>query len=134
MTTFQAIIYGILHGFTELLPLGAEAHRILLSYVTGWSEPTGPLLGALLLGSALALLIYFIHDWASMLSSLLQIVIYRRKPMTVDERMPLFVMLATIPVATAWYYLHGEISTRLDSSALVVALTMAGFGLLLGFS
>ena len=134
MTTFQAILYGILHGFTEMLPLGAEAHRILLAYVTGWPEPSGPLLGVLWLGSALALWIYFIHDWASMFSSLLRILVYRKKPMTFDERMPFFVLLATAPVAVFWYYLHEQISARLDASPLVVAVTLGSFGLLLGFA
>src|SRR4051812_25205427 len=134
MTTFQAILYAALHGFTEILPIGAAAHRMLLSYLTGWSEPSGPLLGAFSLGSALAILVYFIHDWASMLSCFLQVLIYRKKPMTLDERMPLFIGLATLPVAGIWYYFHEEITTRLDFSPLVIAMTLAGFGALLWFS
>jgi undecaprenyl-diphosphatase len=131
MTTFQAIIYGVLHGFTEFLPLGAHAHRILLAYLTGWTEPSGAFLGALSLGSALAVIGYFIHDWLSMLSSLAQIIVFRKKPMTIDERMPLFVALASLPLAGVWYQFHDEIASRLDASPLVVAGTLAGFGALL---
>lgn len=134
MTTFQAIVYGVLHGFTEFLPISASAHRILLAYATGWAEPSGAFLGALSVGSALALLVYFIHDWLSMLSCFLQILIYRKKPMTLDERMPLFIIIATLPIAGIWYQFHEEMTNRLDSSPLMVAATLAGFGLLLGFA
>jgi undecaprenyl-diphosphatase len=134
MTTFQAIVYGVLHGFTEFLPISATAHRILLAYFTGWNAPEGAFLGALSLGSTFALLTYFIHDWLSMVSCSLQVIIYRKKPMTLDERLPIFLTLATLPIAGVWYYFHEELANRLDSSPLVVAGTLAGFGLLLGFS
>jgi undecaprenyl-diphosphatase len=134
MTTFQAIVYGILHGFTEFLPVGEAAHRILLGFFTGWSEPSSAFLGALSAGSALALLVYFIHDWLSMTSCFLQVLIYRKKPMTPDERMPIFLALAVLPVGAAWYYLHEMIASQLDSSPLVVAAMLAGFGLILWFS
>lgn len=134
MTTFQAIVYGALHGFTEFFPVSSAAHRILLSHLTGWTEPSGPLLGALSLGSTLALLAYFIHDWLSMISCFLQVVIFRKKPMTLDERMPLFLGIATVPIACVWYYFHDAIASKLDDSPLVVSATLAGFGLLLWFS
>src|SRR4051812_31888911 len=121
MTTFQAIVYGILHGFTEFLPISASAHRILLAYVMGWTEPSGAFLGALSVGSALALLAYFIHDWLSMLSSFLQIIIYWKKPMTLDERMPLFITLSTLPIVGVWYQFQDELGNRLDSSPLMIA-------------
>jgi undecaprenyl-diphosphatase len=134
MTTFQAIIYGALHGFTEFLPISSSAHRILLAFVTGWTEPSGAFLGALSLGSVLALLAYFIHDWLSMVSCFLQVLIYRKKPMTLDERLPLFLALATLPIAVVWYYFHDDLANRLDSSPLIVSATLAGFGLLLWFA
>src|SRR3989338_6596286 len=104
MTTFEGIIYGIVHGITDFLPLGGNGHDILIPAVTGLHAPTGAALGAISLGSLLALLIYFRHDWASMISSFLQVVIFRKYPMTLDERLPFFIIEATIPVAASWYY------------------------------
>ena len=134
MTTFQAIVYGALHGFTEFLPVSSAAHRLLLSYVTGWTEPSGPFLGALSLGSTLALLVYFIHDWLSMVSCFIQVVIFRKKPMTLDERLPLFITLTTLPIAVIWYYFHDSLAAHLDNAPWVIAATLAGFGLLMWFS
>lgn len=105
MTTFQAIVYAVIHGFTEILPVSSAAHHVLVPYLIGWEEPTSALLAAMSSGVFLALLVYFRHDWASMVSSMLQILIFRRKPMTLDERLPFFVILATLPLVAGWYYL-----------------------------
>src|SRR4051794_37293269 len=106
MTTFQAIVYGIIHGFTEFLPISARAHQILIPYILSWPEPTGVFGGALALGAFLAVLIYFRHDWASIISSFIQVIIFRKRPMTLDERLPLFIFVSSIPTGAAWYYFH----------------------------
>src|SRR5688500_4363467 len=104
MTTLQAVIFAILQGFSEFFPVSAAAHRKLLAYFVGWPEPSGDFMGALYLGSFLAVFLFFIHDWASLLSSLIQVIVYRRKPMTLDERLPFFLILSALPVGFAWYY------------------------------
>src|SRR5580704_14566314 len=110
MTTFQATVYAIFHGFTQILPVSENAHRILLAYLLDWPEPAGAFKGALSLGSLLAILIYFIHDWASMISCSLQCILFRKKPMTIDERMPIFILIAALPSVGAWFYVHETIS------------------------
>ena len=45
--------------------------------------------------------------------------------------MPLFVVLTTLPIAGVWYQFHDEIAAKLDPSPLVIAATLAGFGILL---
>jgi undecaprenyl-diphosphatase len=122
MTTFQAIIYAIVHGFSEFLPIGSHAHHILVPYIIGWQQPTGALLGALSLGSFLALIVFFRHDWASMISCLLQVIIYRKRPMTLDERLPLFLGVTTVPVIFATYYFHERIHSLQWAPTQVAAL------------
>lgn len=73
-----------------------------MAHLLGWNLPEGPFLGTLYLGSTLALLVYFRHDWASLVSSLLSIVLLRKKPMTLDERMPFFILLTTLPLVIVW--------------------------------
>jgi undecaprenyl-diphosphatase len=128
-TTFQAIIYGILHGFTEFLPVSSSAHHILVPYLVGWPEPGAALMGALSLGAMLALLVFFRHDWASIISTFLAVLIYRKKPMTLDERMPIFMAITAAPTAIAWYYFHDQATEAISSSPLLVAGTLAAFSL-----
>lgn len=128
MTTFQAVVHSILHGFAEFLPISASAHHSLIAYVLGWPAPEGAALGALALGAALSLLIYFRHDWASMISSFLQILIFRKRPMTLDERLPLFLTISTLPVVAAWYYLREPVLAHL-SEPMWIAVSLAAFGI-----
>lgn len=125
MTTFQAIVYAIIHGASQFLPISTQAHHLLIPYLLGWQPPTGALLGAFSLGSFLALLIYFRHDWASMISCLLQVILFRKKPMTLDERLPLFLGISTLPVVMASSYFHHHFQFSQWSpvfTAMVVAL------------
>jgi undecaprenyl-diphosphatase len=121
MTTFQAVLYGILQGFSEFLPIGGSAHQTLLPFIVGWPLAQGIFAGALKLGSVLALLIYFRHDWASIVSSFLQVLIFRKRPMTLDERMPFFLMIATAPVLGSWYYFHESFLEYLDQPLYAAA-------------
>ena len=133
MTTFQAIIYGALHGLTGILPLSPEGHDILLSYFLQWPEIPQGLGGAFSLAAGLAILIFFRHDWASLISSLLQVIIFRRKPMMLDERLPGFLIVSAIPVALVWYYGHEAIAAW-SPPILMVALFYICFGILLAMA
>jgi undecaprenyl-diphosphatase len=134
MSTFQAIIFGVIFGFTEFLPVSSQAHLSFVPYVLSWPVPGGPLVGAMALGALLALFVYFRHDWASMSSSFLQVLIYRKKPMSLDERMPFFLIITTIPAAIAWYYLRGNEYVESLLAPHWLALGLFIFALLLGLS
>lgn len=128
MTTFQSIIYAITQGISEFLPISAKAHHILLPYLIGWQAPLGGLTSALALGTLFALFFYFRHDWASMISCFLQVLIYRKRPMTLDERLPLFIGISTLPIIGASYYFHDRIA-EVDWSPLLVCGVFAAAGL-----
>jgi len=110
MTTFQAIIYGIVHGFTQFLPLSSEAHHLLLPYFLDWPAVEGYFSGTLALSAFLALLVYFRHDWASIISGFLQVILLRKRPMTLDERLPFFIITISLPPAIAWYYFNERLA------------------------
>ncbi|MFZ9596560.1 MAG: undecaprenyl-diphosphate phosphatase [Bdellovibrionia bacterium] len=127
MTTFQAIVLAIIHGISEFLPINSKAHQVLLPLVVGWQQPTGSQLACFSLGGLLALLIYFRHDWASMISSLLQVILYRKRPKTVDERLPLFLVASTLPLLLATPYFRSWVRdldwSPLRITTLLVALS-----------
>ena len=133
MTTFQAIIYAVVHGLSSFFPVSADAHQVLVPFIPQWPEPNGPMLGALALGSLLALLVYFRHDWASMISCLLQVIIFRKRPMTLDERLPLFILIATLPLGIATYFLRGH-ELPITWTPVTVAAALAAFGIPLWIS
>ena len=59
---FEYIIYGLIQGFTEFIPISSTAHLKVISLFFGIDDP-GPSLSAIIqLGSALALIYYFKND------------------------------------------------------------------------
>ncbi len=73
ITTFQAIVLGVLQGVSELFPISSLGHTVLFPHLFGWtnivrwqSQPESPWLAFIVMlhvGSAVGLLIYFWRDW-----------------------------------------------------------------------
>ena len=77
ITTFQAIVLGVLQGATELFPVSSLGHTVLFPNLFGWhnivawqSQPESPWLAFVVMlhvGSAIGLLIYFWRDWVAII-------------------------------------------------------------------
>lgn len=105
MTAFEAIFFGIIYGITLFLPVSFDAHEYLFPELINWSAPTPTFSFILFLSATLALFIYYIHDWASIISSFLKVIFTWKKPQTIDEVLPFFILLTTVPVVLAYHYL-----------------------------
>jgi undecaprenyl-diphosphatase len=103
MTLIESLALAALHGFSRFVPISSEAHETLLQRFLHFPSTTPEWRTTFALGALIALLLYFIHDWASILSSLIQVAVYRKKPMTLDERVPFFMLFCmAIPFAGLW--------------------------------
>ena len=59
----EYIIYGLIQGFTEFIPISSTAHLKVISLFFGIDDP-GPSLSAIIqLGSVLARIYYFKNDF-----------------------------------------------------------------------
>jgi undecaprenyl-diphosphatase len=130
MTTFQAIVYAIVDGFAQFLPVSANAHQALVAWLFQWPDPSEIFRGILALGAALSVLVYFRHDWASIFSCFLQVLVFRKKPMTLDERLPIFLLLAVAPTIGVWYYFHDQILEWSSHPLRIAAGLAIGAGVL----
>jgi undecaprenyl-diphosphatase len=122
MTLFQAIITAIIGVFAEIFPVGAGAHQSLLEYFFGWNVSNPKLTGATELGLFIALLFSLRHDFLSHTSSLIEVIVYRKKPRAMDERMPLFVLIAIIPPVLAFLFLRQPAISPVDNAFLFAAV------------
>jgi undecaprenyl-diphosphatase len=107
MTIFQAIIFGIVQGVTEFLPISSTAHLVLLPWFFGWPDPGLSFDVALHLGTLVALVIYFWKDWLALL----------QKP-----RMIVFIIAATIPGAVAGVLLESQVESALRSPRIIALM------------
>ena len=77
ISTFQAVVLGVLQGATELFPVSSLGHTVLVPTLFRWgnivawqSQPESPWLAFVVMlhvGSAVGLLIYFWRDWLALI-------------------------------------------------------------------
>jgi undecaprenyl-diphosphatase len=107
ITTFQAIVLGVLQGVSELFPISSLGHTVLFPKLFGWtnivrwqSQPESPWLAFIVMlhvGSAIGLLIYFWRDWVSLVRAFFA-TLRKRRVDTPVERLAWLIIIASIPV------------------------------------
>src|ERR1700737_5209547 len=75
LNIWQTIFLALLQGVTELFPISSLGHTVILPGLFGWGDLERnhsflPLIVALHLGTAIALVIYFWRDWLEVLLSI----------------------------------------------------------------
>lgn len=104
MPTIQAIIYAILNSIFVAIPIGDWSSTGFIFQTFSLSDPA-PQIRFLSFASVLAAYLFYLkHDLVSHVSSVLRIIIERKLPKMMDERMPLFVIAANIPIFLGFAY------------------------------
>ncbi len=91
MNLIQAIVYGIVQGIGEFLPISSTAHIILVPWFFGWRDPGVVFDVALHLGTAAAVISFFLKDWIVLIKAGLS------SPKSADGKLFWLIVLATIP-------------------------------------
>jgi len=91
MNIMQAIVYGIVQGIGEFLPISSTAHLILVPWFFGWPDPGVAFDVALHLGTATAVILFFFKDWVKLINAGI------RDPKSKDGVLFWLLVLATIP-------------------------------------
>jgi undecaprenyl-diphosphatase len=107
ITTFQAIVLGVLQGVSELFPISSLGHTVLFPTLFGWdnivrwqSQPESPWLAFIVMlhvGSAIGLLIYFWRDWIAIIRAFFA-TLGKRRAETPTERLAWLIVVASLPV------------------------------------
>jgi undecaprenyl-diphosphatase len=107
ITTFQAIVLGVLQGVSELFPISSLGHTVLFPTLFRWhnivvwqSQPESPWLAFVVMlhvGSAVGLIIYFWRDWVALVKAFF-VTLGKRRADTPTERLAWLIIVATIPV------------------------------------
>lgn len=139
ITTFQAIVLGVLQGITELFPVSSLGHTVLLPTLFRWHDivawqslPESPWLAFIVMlhvGSAIGLLIYFWRTWVDIVVAFFRTLGTRRIE-TSTERLAWLIIIATIPVGVLGLLLEHPLRT-LFAKPLAAAIFLILNGLML---
>jgi undecaprenyl-diphosphatase len=123
---FESILYGLVQGTTEYLPVSSSAHLLLLPKFLGKEDPGLAFDVFLHLGTLFATLLYFWRDWWALLNpkhgfrSLFQF-----KGITLGN-----LVIATIPAVLFGLLLKSHIETTFRGTGIVViTLALGGVAL-----
>jgi len=120
MTIFQAIVYGIVQGIGEFLPISSTAHLVLVPWLFGWTDPGVVFDVALHLGTAAAVILFFIKDWLNLIHSGFT------KPKTKEGKLFWFLVLATVPGALLGVLLDKYMENFRNPALIGVMLIIMG--------
>lgn len=120
MTTFQALVLGLIQGLSEFLPISSSAHLALAPWFFGWPDPGLAFDVALHFGTLVAVLWYFRAEWGKLIAALVSI-IRNRRVQTVEEKRLVFLIIATIPGAIGGLLLEKKAETAFRAPALIAS-------------
>jgi undecaprenyl-diphosphatase len=106
LTYLQAIVLGVIQGFTELFPVSSLGHSVILPQLLGWTDVVAAqsaaesyflaFLVGLHVATALALLVFYRSTWRRIGRGLVESARVRRIS-TPDQRLGWLLVVATIP-------------------------------------
>ncbi len=128
MNILQAIVYGIVQGLTEFLPISSTAHLRLVPAIFHWNDPGSAFTAVIQLGTVLAVFIYFWKDLKGAFMGWLQS--FKGDKNTTEARTGWAVFWATILIAVLGLALEKHIEGPFRS-LYVIAFSMIFMGVLM---
>ncbi|MEJ2602241.1 MAG: undecaprenyl-diphosphate phosphatase [Gammaproteobacteria bacterium] len=128
MSWWQSVALALLQGLTEFLPISSSGHLVLLPVFAGWQDQGLAFDVAVHFGTLAAVLIYFRDDILAMAAGWFRQLAGRGA--SAESRLAWAVIVGTLPLGLVGFLGHDWIEGNLRS-ALVIAGTTGGFGILL---
>ncbi|HEY5536669.1 MAG TPA: undecaprenyl-diphosphate phosphatase [Ignavibacteria bacterium] len=97
----KAIVYGIIQGLTEFIPVSSTAHLRVIPALLGWNDVGAAYTAVIQIGTLLATFVYFKNDILDLIKGFLEA--FKTKDFFGNPYSRLFIviMVGTIPIALA---------------------------------
>jgi undecaprenyl-diphosphatase len=126
----QAIVYGIVQGLTEFLPISSNAHLRIVQAFLGWKDPGAAFTAIIQLGTVAAVVIYFAKDIGKAFMAWAYTITGKKEVDQVEARMGWAVFVGTLPVIVFGLLLKHKIETSFRSLT-VIAFALIGMGIVM---
>ncbi len=124
MSLLEAIIYGILQGLGEFLPISSTAHITLVPWFFGWKDPGLAFDIALHLGTLAAVIIFFWKDWINLIRAGLTDV---KSP---EGKLFWYIVLACVPGGVLGLIFEEHVETTFRNP-LLIGIMLAVMGIVI---
>jgi undecaprenyl-diphosphatase len=130
----RAIILGIVQALTEFLPISSSAHLLFLRQWIGFDAVDGLAFDvAMHVGTLVALIAYFQRDIQELWKGFKASFSVPRAEWTVDNRLPWYILAATVPAMIIGAAMEGALIDLLRTPAVAVITLILGGVLFLVF-
>lgn len=134
MSILQAIVLGLVQGFSEFLPVSSSGHLLLTRWFLGWEEQPDDIDKAfdvaLHFGTLVAVVLYFRREVVRYVREGVRLLWHRERPVDTDGRIAWLLVVATIPAALVGALFEDWIDDRFGTPN-VIAISLIVFGGLL---
>lgn len=121
MDIVKAIIYGIVQGLTEFLPISSTAHIRIVPALLGWQDPGAAFTAIIQLGTVAAVLIYFAKDIGLAFSAWWNSLTGKKDYDQNEARLAWAVFVGTIPAVILGLAFQHKIETSFRSLNVIAA-------------
>ncbi|WP_026689390.1 undecaprenyl-diphosphate phosphatase [Alteribacter aurantiacus] len=131
MSIIEAIIFGIVQGITEFLPVSSTAHIVITQLVFGYTFPGLAFEIYLHIASVLAVILFFRKDLWNVITGFIGYLSNRSEENKVSFFFGLYIIVATIITGGLGYILSDFVADSIKTPAFIAgALTVTGFALI----
>ena len=130
MSWVEAVILGIVQGFTEFLPISSSGHLLIVPYLFGWADPGAAFTAVIQLGTMAAVLLFFWRDILRIASAWARSLWTPALRGAHDARMGWYIVIGTIPIAVAGVLFTHQIEGMVRDLRLTATMLIV-FGVLL---
>ncbi len=125
VSTFEAIVLGLVQGLTEFLPISSSGHLRVVPALAGWDDPGTAFTAVIQLGTMAAVVIYFRKDLWRIATTWLASLVHRDRRSEPDARMGWYLIGATVPIGLFGFAFSDQIESgardlRLIAGTLIV--------------
>jgi undecaprenyl-diphosphatase len=126
VSTFEAIVLGIVQGLTEFLPISSSAHLRIVPELFGWDDPGAAFTAVIQLGTMAAVVIYFWKDLWRITTAWFGSLAHAERRQDPDARMGWYLIVATIPIGLLGLAFKDQIETGARDLRLIAGTLIVG--------
>lgn len=142
MTILEAIILGIIQGFTEFLPISSTGHLTVAGNLMGLISETNPerwtaFIAVIQLGTLIAILTYFWKDiWNISYEFINQNLLSRKKfnEQNINSKLGWMIIIGSIPVVIIGLLFKDVIEGELTKNLYVIAASLIVLAVILAYA